>query len=77
MVYLGGSNSIWLRVVVSWFVAGRVLGGTIDWQPDQPGDVPITYANIDRARTLLGYAPTTRPDAGIARYWAWLQRLHG
>jgi nucleoside-diphosphate-sugar epimerase len=36
--------------------------------------VPITYANIDRARAALDYAPTTRPDAGIARYWDWLKR---
>ena len=45
----------------------------IDWQPSQPGDVPVTYAAIDRARALLGYEPTTRPEQGVARYWAWYQ----
>ena len=43
------------------------------WTPMQPGDVPMTYANIDRARTLLGYEPTTRIEEGIARQWAWVQ----
>jgi UDP-glucuronate 4-epimerase len=72
IVNLGGTQTISLRELVS--TIERVVGkpATIDWQPDQPGDVPVTYANIDRARAQLGYAPTTRPDVGIARYWAWL-----
>ena len=71
---LGGTQTISLNELVE--TIERVVGkrATIDWQPDQPGDVPITYANIDRARAALGYAPTTRPDVGIARYWEWLQR---
>jgi UDP-glucuronate 4-epimerase len=71
---LGGTQTISLVELVE--TIERVVGkrATIDWQPDQPGDVPITYANIDRARAALDYAPTTRPDAGIARYWDWLQR---
>jgi UDP-glucuronate 4-epimerase len=73
IVNLGGTNTISLAELVA--TIERVVGkkATIDRQPPQPGDVPITYANIDRARTLLGYEPTTRPDAGIARYWQWLQ----
>ena len=39
----------------------------------QPGDVPVTYANIDRARVSLGYQPTTRIADGIARQWEWAQ----
>jgi UDP-glucuronate 4-epimerase len=45
----------------------------IDWQPMQPGDVPLTHANVDRARKLLGYEPTTRVEDGIAKFWAWRQ----
>ncbi len=45
----------------------------VDAQPEQPGDVPVTFANVDKARALLGYAPTTRPAEGIARQWAWQQ----
>jgi UDP-glucuronate 4-epimerase len=71
---LGGTQTISLAELVE--TIERVVGkrANIEWQPDQPGDVPITYANIDRARAALGYAPTTRPDVGIARYWEWLQR---
>jgi UDP-glucuronate 4-epimerase len=70
---LGGTHTISLRELVD--TIERVVGrkALIDWQPEQPGDVPITFANVDRARASLGYAPTTRPDVGIARYVEWLQ----
>ncbi len=70
---LGGTQTISLIELVR--TIERVIGkqATIEWQPDQPGDVPITFANIDRAKATLGYQPTTRPDEGIARYWEWLQ----
>ena len=71
---LGGTQTISLAELIETIehvVGKRAL---VERLPDQPGDVPITYANIDRARAALDYAPTTRPDAGIARYWDWLQR---
>ena len=69
---LGGTHTISLAELVA--IIERVVGkrAAIDRQPDQPGDVPITYANIDRARAALGYEPTTRPEVGVARYWEWL-----
>lgn len=69
---LGGTHTISLRELVG--VIERVVGkpAVIDWQPDQPGDVPITFANIDRARAALGYAPTTNVETGVARQYAWL-----
>lgn len=72
---LGGTQTISLVELVR--TIERVVGkqATIDWQPDQPGDVPITFANVERARVALGYQPTTAPDAGIARYWAWCNQL--
>jgi len=69
---LGGTQTISLKELVE--TIERVVGkrAIVEWQPDQPGDVPITYANVDRARAALHYAPTTTPDLGIARYWEWL-----
>jgi UDP-glucuronate 4-epimerase len=70
---LGGTQTIALRELVN--IIESVVGrqAVIDWQPDQPGDVPITHANIERAAAQLGYTPTTRPEVGIAHYWRWLQ----
>lgn len=71
---LGGTNTISLGELVS--TIERVVGKSaqIVKQPDQPGDVPITYANIDRARSALGYAPQVPVEVGIQRYWEYLNR---
>ena len=48
----------------------------LEWLPDQPGDVPITYAEISKARRLLGYNPTTSFAQGIERFVAWHREQH-
>jgi UDP-glucuronate 4-epimerase len=40
--------------------------------PEQPGDVPQTWANVDKATSLLGYTPHTRFERGVARFAEWL-----
>ena len=73
IINLGGTATTSLAELVA--IIEQVTGkrAVIDRQPDQAGDVPLTFANIERARALLGYDPTTGPDAGIARYWQWLR----
>ena len=39
--------------------------------PDQPGDVPLTYADIRRAREELGYAPSVPLEEGLRRFLLW------
>ncbi len=70
---LGGTQTVALRELVE--IIERVVGkpAITNHLPPQPGDVPITYANVDRARAALGYAPTTSPEIGITRYWEWLR----
>jgi len=70
---LGGTQTLALRDLVD--IIERVVGkrAIIEHRPLQPGDVPITYANVDRARAHLGYAPTTQPEIGVERYWEWLR----
>jgi len=72
---LGGTKTISLAELVETIEAVVGKRAVIKREPDQPGDVPITYANIDRARAALGYEPTTRPDVGIQRYWDWVKRV--
>jgi UDP-glucuronate 4-epimerase len=69
---LGGTRTISLAELIE--VIERVVGAPaiVERAPDQPGDVPITYANIDRARAALGYAPQTPIEVGVARYWDWV-----
>jgi len=70
---LGGTQTVSLQdlvEIIEGVVGKRAL---IDRRPLQPGDVPVTYANVDRARAALGYTPTTPPQLGVARYWEWLR----
>ena len=48
----------------------------IDRQPIQPGDVPVTFADISKARRLLNYDPHTKIETGIRDFVAWYQNLH-
>lgn len=42
----------------------------------QKGDVPDTWANIDKARKDLGYAPRTELAEGLRLEWEWIQSLY-
>ena len=44
--------------------------------PDQPGDVPMTFASVERARELLDFAPSTPLLDGLKKFVAWLNEVH-
>lgn len=48
----------------------------IDWQEAQPGDVPITYADVSKAEKLLGYKPKTKPEEGIKKFVEWYKKAY-
>jgi UDP-glucuronate 4-epimerase len=39
--------------------------------------VPITYADVTKAKALLGYQPSTPIDDGLARFVAWYRAETG
>jgi UDP-glucuronate 4-epimerase len=74
VINLGESQTVELRRLVE--LLERALGkrAIIDHQPLQPGDVPLTYADVGKARRLLGYEPQTNIEAGIDRFVDWFKR---
>jgi nucleoside-diphosphate-sugar epimerase len=42
----------------------------------QPGDVPHTFASIEKARKDLGFSPQTQLQEGLKEEWSWVQRLY-
>ena len=68
---LGNSEPVSLREMIR--TIERALGkkARLKMLPDQPGDVPITYADISKARRLLGYDPATPFAEGIGRFVEW------
>jgi UDP-glucuronate 4-epimerase len=60
-------------------ILARALGvePKLNLLPMQDGDVPATYADIDRARRQLGFAPTTPLAEGLPRFVRWYREYHG
>ncbi len=54
---------------------GRACGRepVLERLPMQPGDVLVTYADVDKAKSRLGYRPTTPVAQGLERFVAWYQ----
>jgi UDP-glucuronate 4-epimerase len=68
---LGGTKTTSLADLIS--LCERVVGRSaqINRQPLQPGDVPVTYADITNSSRDLDYRPTTDLEQGIAAFWEW------
>jgi UDP-glucuronate 4-epimerase len=72
-INLGESRTVELRELIALLEEALGQRAIIDSQPMQPGDVPQTYADIAKARRLLGYNPQTQIEDGIARFVKWFR----
>jgi UDP-glucuronate 4-epimerase len=68
---LGNSNPVRLRELIAQLETATGKKARQEPLPDQPGDVPITWANIDKAKRLLGYSPKTSMEQGLRNFVAW------
>jgi UDP-glucuronate 4-epimerase len=73
---LGNSHPVSLNELIETLerVTGRVANR--EPRPLQPGDVPITWANIDKAARMLGYRPTTPLAEGLEKFVRWLRQAN-
>ena len=71
---LGNSTPTRLNTLVAEI--GTALGKTprTTHLPMQPGDVSLTYADVTRSESELGYTPSTSIPEGLSRYVAWYRR---
>jgi UDP-glucuronate 4-epimerase len=77
VINLGESRTVELRELIALLEKELGQQAIIDRQPTQPGDVPQTYADITKARRLLGYNPQTQIEDGIHRFVRWFRREEG
>jgi UDP-glucuronate 4-epimerase len=70
---LGNSNPVQLRDFIEVLERVTDLEATIDAKPLPAADPTITYANVDKARRLLSFQPTTSVEQGLEKFWAWYQ----
>jgi len=70
---LGESETTQLRRLIELIEQALGAKAIIDRQPMQPGDVPVTFADIAKARELLNYSPKTKIDEGIPKFVDWFR----
>jgi len=70
---LGNSETVALRDLIP--ILEHALGkkAILSPQPPQLGDVPVTYACIDRAVQFLGYSPKVKIQEGVRRFVVWFR----
>jgi UDP-glucuronate 4-epimerase len=73
VINLGESRTVELRELISLLEKELGVTAKIDRRSLQPGDVPQTFADITKARELLGYSPETQIEEGIHRFVQWFQ----
>jgi len=71
---LGESQTIRLDQLISLIESAVGKQAVIDRQPHQPGDVPITFADISKAQRLLGYDPQVKAEKGIPLFVEWFRK---
>ena len=68
---LGNSHPVRLAELIAQLEAATGKKALQQRLPNQPGDVPITWANIDKAKRLLGNSPRTSMEQGLRNFVAW------
>jgi UDP-glucuronate 4-epimerase len=74
IVNLGNSQTVSLQQLID--TLEEVIGkkAIINRLPEQPGDVPHTYADVSKAHRLLGYNPTTEIKTGLEHFYNWFKQ---
>jgi len=70
---LGESETTELSRLIELLEENLGKKAVIERQPMQPGDVPITFADISKARDMLGYDPHTKIEEGLKRFTEWFK----
>jgi UDP-glucuronate 4-epimerase len=75
VINLGNNHAVTLAELVRELEEVLGVPALLAPLPDQPGDVPQTWASVAKARHLLGYEPKTPLRAGLERFASWLAAL--
>src|SRR5262249_18024457 len=74
IINLGECQTVTLSRMIGLLESELGRKATIDRQPLQPGDVPLTCADISKARRMLGYNPQVPIEKGIKVFVDWFRK---
>ncbi len=73
---LGESRTVKLNYLIELIEQNIGKKAIIERKPLQPGDVPITYADISKAKELLNYNPQTQIEQGLEKFATWFNEYY-
>jgi len=73
IINLGESQTVTVNRMIELLEEALGRKAVIERRPPQPGDLPLTHADITKARKLLGYQPTTPIETGIKKFAEWFK----
>ena len=73
VINLGNNQTVTLHELIAALEQTLGVPARLERLPEQPGDVPQTWASLDKARALLGYEPRTPLADGLAQFAEWLR----
>ena len=76
IINLGGSETTQLKDLITGIADAMGRTPEIKKLPEQPGDVERTYADVSKARDLLGYEPETPIEEGLQHFADWVKRYY-
>lgn len=71
IVNLGGSRTTTLQQLIELIAQELGVPPLVEELPLQPGDVPVTFADVSKAKRLWGWEPQVPIEEGIKRFVAW------
>jgi UDP-glucuronate 4-epimerase len=77
IINLGESRTVELNYLISVIEKTLQKKAIRKHFDDQPGDVPITYADVSKAKKLLGYTPSVPIEDGLERFIKWFLKERG
>lgn len=73
---LGESQTASVNELIEQIEKATGIKAKRDYQENVPGDVEITYADITKAKEVLGYDPKTKLEEGIPKFVEWYQKTY-
>jgi UDP-glucuronate 4-epimerase len=74
IINLGNNYTVSLKELITAIEEVTGKKAVIEQQPEQPGDVPKTFADITRAKGMLGYNPQTKLKDGLIKFYDWFAK---
>lgn len=76
VINLGNNHTVSLLEMVKTLEEALGVKAKLEFLPPQPGDVPQTWADVEKARKLLGYEPSFSFKKGICYFVEWINKIY-